>query len=257
MEKVTTTLAQCSYKGPDLHCFDTHEEFFHYLGRLQERSYWHFEYGGEKYKEFPSLDRNHGGNGAEFIPGDPIFEFNTATQKGNSLIGQARDAVVEVALAYGSDYILFFDDDMVFAKDTFLRLWRHQKPIIGALAFTARLPIAPVLWKFKRKWNFEKQCEDIDSQVLFDYPRDQLVQVDCIGTGVVLIEMSVFKRIKKPWFYGAVGAGEDFHFCWQAGLAGIPIFCDTAVKTSHKPNGPSVWHNEESYLQGPHSARPQ
>ena len=172
---------------------------------------------------------------------------------GNSLIGQARDSIIEMALGVAADYLLFFDDDMLFDPDAFLRLWRHQLPIIGALAFTARSPIAPVLWKFRRSWNVAKQCEDIDSQVMFQYPSNRLVEVDCIGTGVILISMDVFKKIKRPWFHGSIGAGEDFHFCWQAGIAGIKIYCDTSVKSSHKRHAPA-WHDEAAYLTSEDSA---
>lgn len=242
---VTVVIGQISYKGPDVHCYASHYEFFHYLGKLQERSAWANNVPDE-------LDPATNGR-AELQPGDPEFRFFSAVHTGNSLIGQARDAVVEKALEYEADYLFFFDDDMIFARDTFLRLWRRQKDIIGALAFTARHPIAPVIWKFKKTWDFDKRAESVDSVPMLDYPKDQLVQVDCIGTGVVLINMDVFRRLKKPWFHGAVGAGEDFHFCWNAGKAGFQIYCDTSVKTLHKPNAPP-WHDEQMYLNSPESA---
>ena len=225
---VKVVIGQCSYKGPDVHCYSRYQEFFHHLGRLQETSKTSTE--------------------------TPPFEFLTGNQAGNSLIGQARDNICEGALQAGADYVFFFDDDMIFDNDAFIRLWKRQKMIVGALAFTARIPIAPVLWKFTRTWNPERQCEDVKADVMLDYPKDQLFEVGCIGTGVILISTEVFRRIKKPWFHGAVGAGEDFHFCWQANRAGIAIYCDSSVKTAHRPNFPFEWHNEEAFLESPRSA---
>ena len=244
-EIVKVVLGQCSYKGPDLHCYSRHQEFFHHLGRLQERSWW-LTNAHQPCSDPPTI--------FAFQDKIPEFRFFTGNEVGNSLIGQARDNIVQRAIEISADYLMFFDDDMLFDNDAFLRLWRHQKEIIGALAFTSRVPIAPVLWQFKRTWNFAKQCQDVDAKVMFDYPKDQLVEVGCIGSGVILIKMEVFRKIKRPWFHGAINSGEDFHFCWQALKAGIPIFCDTSVKTSHRPNVAVEWHNEESYLNSPRSA---
>lgn len=186
---------------------------------------------------------------SELQSGDPVFEFSTITVTGNSLIGQARDLIIERALEAEMDYVLFFDDDMIFARDAFLRLWRHQLPVIGALAFTARTPITPVLYSFKRTWDFDKQIEDVDIQPIFYYQQDQLIKIDAIGTGFVLIDTEVFKQIPRPWFHGAINCGEDIHFCWQCARYKIPIHCDTSVKTIHRPNQQIVWHSEETYLE--------
>jgi hypothetical protein len=46
----------------------------------------------------------------------------------------------------------------------------------------------------------------------------------------MLIRMSVFDRLPKPWFnLVAVGdqlRGEDYHFCESARAAGIEVWCD-------------------------------
>lgn len=245
MEQVKIVIGQCSYKGPDVHCYDQHYEFMHYLGRLQERSFWMNQF--QKLPDLPRLDAFSKGD-AELCEGDPAFQFFTATVTGNSLIGQARDLIVDRALEFGADYVLFFDDDMIFARDAFLRLWRRQVPVCAALAFTAREPITPVLYRFKREWDPARHRVDIDIEPIFDYERDSLVQVDAVGTGVVLISTEVFRKVPKPWFNGARGAGEDIHFCVQCSQFQIPIYCDTSVKTIHKPNQPAQWHDESYYL---------
>ncbi len=161
----------------------------------------------------------------------------------------SRDKGARVEREVGADYILFFDDDMMFPADTFERLFAHRVPMVGALAFTAREPITPVLYKFHRRWNFQKQIESADIQPMAYYEPDGLMQVDAIGTGFVLIDCKVFDRLEAPWFHGAISAGEDIHFCWKLHQAGIPVYCDTSVKTLHKPNAPSRWMEEGYYLE--------
>ena len=252
MERSTVKvgIGLCSYKGPDVHCFDQQFEFMHYLGRLQERSYWIQDQGSTQTFLYPKLDRIRDDDLAELKHGDPVFEFSTITVTGVSLIGQARDMIVTRALKSEMDYVLFFDDDMIFARDAFLRLWRHQLPFVGALAFTARTPITPVLYKFKKEWNFDDKgaIMDVDIEPIFYYEQDSLIQVDAIGTGFVLINTDVFKKIPKPWFHGAISCGEDVHFSFQCMKHKIPVYCDTAVKTIHRPNQQTIWHDEISYL---------
>lgn len=176
------------------------------------------------------------------------FEFGIADTVGNSLIGQARDIIVERALAWNADYVFFFDDDMMFADDCFVRLFNHQKPFVGALAFTSREPISPVLYKFRRSYSFDEVR--IDVEPILDYPRDRLFQVDAIGTGVVLISTDVFKKLGgPPWFNGSISMGEDIYLCYKMEKAGIPIYCDSSVKTLHAPNEPLKWHGEQYYLE--------
>jgi len=251
MEAVTVAVGQISYKGPHVHCYDQQYEFMGYLGRLQERSYWKQRYltEGALLDELPPLAVSD--PEAELRPEDPTFQFVTCTHSGNSLTGQGRDYVAEAALEAGADYLFFFDDDMVFPKSTFLKLYRHRKPVIAALAFTAREPMAPVLYRFDRGWDFKRQCEKVDIVPLWDYPTDQLIGpeegLQAVGTGVVLINIDVFRQIPRPWFHGSVGSGEDVHFCWQCHQARIPIYADTSAKTWHVPNYPPKWACETEY----------
>jgi GT2 family glycosyltransferase len=228
LKTVKTLIAVPSYKGPDKHCFGQHYQFMFTLGQMQEKS-----------------------------PVEGVeFKFGFAEMVGNSLIGQARDILVSRAVVGGMDYIMFFDDDMMFPNDIFLRLWQHQKPWVGALAFTAREPICPVLYKFSRSYNWDRKGEDVGIDVILDYPTDRLFRVDAMGTGVVLISTEVFKKLgPAPWFHGSVSQGEDIYLCLKMWLAGIPVYCDTSVKTMHHPNEPLRWHDETYYLENKERAR--
>lgn len=245
------------YDGPDVHTFDEYFAHMAYYGRLQERAairealrYDNSRGQGvsswETIAGLPPLDAGSETGLAELHDDDPIFEFIFCKQVKNSLPGQAREGCVQLALKYDADYCFFFDNDMLFAKETLLRLYRHQQPIVYALAFTAREPVLPVVYRWDRKTDPETGITNIDSDWVEDYPRNTLFRCDAHGAGVFLVHTDVFKVLEKGWF-NAQGAGEDIHFCRLCYEAGIPIHCDSSIWTAHKPNFPMFWHDEAFY----------
>ena len=238
------------YGGPDRAAFARFFEFTHYCGRLQERSYWLAEYG--ELPDMPNLNREKEDSAFEIAPEDGVFEFAYYTVVGNSLIGRAREEIVEAAQQWGADYLFMYDDDMIWGWDTLLRLLRHNKPVVNALGFTSREPITPCMWKIQRRRREDGEWEYSD-KVIYDYPKDQLVgQEDlggpvAFGAGVTLYNMNVFNQMPKPWF-SSTGCGEDWFFCIRCYQDGIPLYVDTSIKTHHKSMKVD-WQNEELYLQ--------
>jgi len=245
------------YDGPSGQTYQRYNEVFHYFGRLQERCYalnWLGEKHGlesqQKYlEEVDKLDRLYD-DGAEYtLNENTVFEFGQCNQGDLSLPGLARERLVESAQMWGADWLLMWDADMWFNWSFFLRLWRHQKPVVAALAFTAREPPLPVIYRVKEM--YEEKGIVYKSEQVLDYPKDKLISSEDIGgsigfgSGVVLINMNVFKQIQKPWFY-STGCGEDWMFCIRCHQNGIPRYVDTATKTHH-PRRKPVWINEEYY----------
>lgn len=249
MQSVKIALGYPFYSGPDRDCFVHHAIFHHYLGRLQERLLWmnHTSHTLPPV-EVGRLDPVNS-TGFSEIPtslAGTTFEFCICDETGCSLPGLARERIVDSARIWGADWLLFYDSDMVFGTDAFLRLYLNQKDVCGALAFTARRPVTPVIYKFRRTWNEEAGCPSYYSEPIVDYPRNQLTRVDGVGFGMVLIRMSVFDRIRKPWFHSP-GVGEDILFCSLCCEAGVEVWVDTRVKTIHKPTFPLEWHDEAAY----------
>ena len=240
------------YNGADRDCIANMLAFQHYLGRLQERLNW---IDGRDYRQVmaenhPKLDPANTTGGSE-IPHSLIntkFEFGISEEVGCSLPGLARERIVDCSIKWGADYILFYDDDMLFGTDLFLKLYLAQKPVVAALAFTARKPITPVIYKFEKRYDEEQEHEVTDIQPVFEYERGVLQQVDAVGTGVMLIDTSVFKKLKKPWFHSP-GLGEDIYFCYQCKTHDIPIYVHAGAQTLHKPAFADEWHSEKTYLE--------
>jgi hypothetical protein len=148
----------------------------------------------------------------------------------SSIVAQARNNGVEIARGFGADYILFLDSDMLFPPTALFRLLLHRKDIVGA-TYTKR--VAPF---------------DILGTKLAAQPAvlsGDLLEMQRIPTGCLLIKMDVFEKLSKPYFRFDVDAqgsivGEDYVFCDRAREAGFRIWCDAVMSREVGHIGQSV-----------------
>lgn len=138
----------------------------------------------------------------------------------SSIIAIARNTAVAMAQEAGVDYLWFVDSDMVFPPTALLRLLIHQQDVVGA-TYVKRVPPHPVLGAA------------LDPQPA-DFPPG-LLEMSRIPTGCLLIRMSVFDRLQRPYFHFDVNpangdiVGEDYLFCDKVRAAGMRIWCDGAL----------------------------
>lgn len=176
------------------------------------------------------------------------LEFMIVPVVGCSIAGMARDFACRTAMANGADVLFFFDYDMEFEPGIFTTMLMNNVPVQAALAFTGREPITPVVYKFDH-WEKDGAIH-FNSEVVWDYPKNRLFQVDAFGAGVMMLRREALEKIPQPWFYSAAAGdsiGEDVLFCWKAHKAGVPVYVDSRCKANHKPTFNSKWHNEEEY----------
>lgn len=252
--KIKVALCLPWYAGADRDCVVHFLEFQHYLGRLQERlrviSRMAAPYP-ERFPDVSMLGKLDPVNTTGFseIPEELYgveIEFGLVDEIGCSLPGMARERCVDNAIKWGADFVLFYDSDMIFGTDMFMRLLMAKKPVVAALAFTGREPITPVIYKFN-DYKFVDNQVSFDSQPVFDYPKNTLVQVDAVGAGVFMVDTAVFKALPKPWFATSSALGEDIYFCARCKLSNIEVWVDTSAKTLHRATFP-IWHTEQKYL---------
>jgi hypothetical protein len=163
-----------------------------------------------------------------------------------------RNALVRQFLAYGqADWLWMVDDDMTFAPDTVERLLEfadpEKAPIVGGLCFgyDEKGDVQPTL--------FGLVGEESNPQVIryHEWPPEAMFQVAATGAACLLIHRSALERIRDaevrpgkrgfndafPWFqeteHDNSPVGEDFTFCWRAGLLGLPVYVNTAVQLGH------------------------
>ena len=229
------------YDGPDVKTFAMYQDFFMYLGQLRERTIFREAIGKEAFdKILPTLPSLHIGADPRIEDYDRMGKLDIALidYSQTSLVGKARDLIIEGALQWEADYVFMWDADMGFEYSSFLNLWRHNVPVVGALAFTSRPPFYPVIMRIIEQ-SHSNDLASFTSEIVFDYPKDQLITnkdvggAIAFGSGVILLNTAIFKQIPQPWFY-STGCGEDFHFCTRCHEYGIQRYVDTSVKTTHK-----------------------
>lgn len=151
----------------------------------------------------------------ELVEQSKEFEFNFIVETEGIGIEDNRNEIVEKA--EGSDYLLFVDDDMVFEPTLLKRLIEDDKDVVG-VASRSRVGAHTV-----KQLGIKKPITK------------SLFQVRAVGTGLMLIKMSVFGKLEKPYFKverykdNKVKTGEDVYFCDKVG----DVWCDARVDVKH------------------------
>jgi hypothetical protein len=105
------------------------------------------------------------------------------------LINQ-REKLIENAMEIESDWCLWLDSDMMFPPTTLLRLLSHNQDIVACNYMKRSFPSKSVAFTDTKDW---------DSWVPLDY-FDELVTVEAIGMGCVLMKTNIFRNLQKPYF---------------------------------------------------------
>lgn len=169
----------------------------------------------------------------------PQHEFMIAI-KSKSEQFRARNAITEAAIQTGCDYLLFLDDDHVIdwegtrgpnnrysMVENFIKHFESDKDIgiVGALYFHRGAQCAPVLMKEGNDGGFYWLRDD--------EIKGELQEVAVQGGGCMMLRLSIFDRIKAPWFEPEFDFGTDIQICKKAREAGFKVCCDTSIHVGH------------------------
>ena len=173
--------------------------------------------GGIKTKTFVSV--------MKLVKRNPENTFIIAWEGCN--VHQARINIVKESQKYDCTHLLFIDSDMVFESDIAERLLARDKDIIGVNSMVRQLPLTSTVKIHNEKG--EKIYEMLDD----------LFECQAVGTGIMLIKMSVFDKLPRPWFFyeqdenGDLKTGSDMWFCNKAKEVGFKIWCDPTINVGH------------------------
>ena len=121
-----------------------------------------------------------------------------------SLITRARNTLTEIFLRSGHDYLLFIDADQGFSPEGVLKMVQEDVDIIGAA-----VPMKGLNWERVRQAAKDDQKDlsnftaiynvnisNEQKQYLKENP-GQKVEVEYMGTGLMLIKRDVFQKLKE------------------------------------------------------------
>lgn len=158
------------------------------------------------------------------------FDYDIAVSMGCDLIG-SRTRLVNQAKKLGGTHMLFLDHDM-FLTPSHDMLGKAVDPITWALSRDKDVIGAP--------YNFRSLPLKSTATPLTDISdKKGLYRVKGLGTGFMLIKMSVFDKIEKPWFQfgrneeSELVYGEDVWFTNQCIKAGLEVYADGALTIKH------------------------
>jgi hypothetical protein len=142
-------------------------------------------------------------------------------------VDEMRNSIVQQAIASGCSHLVMMDTDQVYDTKTIPRLLSHKLPVVGCLVYRRYPPFDPIMLKGSIG-KYERITE---------WAPGELVEVDATGTGCLLFNMDVFRKMPEPWFAfrtvnGAM-VGEDIGFCADLRQAGYRIFVDTSIPAGH------------------------
>ena len=156
----------------------------------------------------------------------PVF----ATGEFASNIASVRNNLVDQALDEGCSHLLMLDTDQVYRdKEMINKMLSHKVPIVGAPVHRRYPPFDAILLR-----------GDIGDYKYI--PEDEvysgaLIDIDATGTGCIMIDMSVFDQLQRPFFEitskGNKTVGEDIGFCSKLRARGVPIRADTSIEIGH------------------------
>ena len=105
------------------------------------------------------------------------------------LINQ-RENLINQAIAMKSEWVLWLDSDMMFPATTLLRLLAHKQDIVACNYMKRASPFKSVAFT---------DTNDFESWIPIQ-SEDDLVTVEAIGMGCVLMKTELFKKLEKPYF---------------------------------------------------------
>jgi hypothetical protein len=156
----------------------------------------------------------------------------TRMQVQGAPIDHMRNTLVEAALRDGYDYLFFNDDDTCVPERGLIQLMSRDLDVVSGLYYTRHEPVQPLMYRETDKGRWR----------ITDYSIGQLLDVDYVGAGCLLIKREVLEKVGYPQFKWTAHDtsltnrdrfSEDMYFCRKAREAGFKVHMDTSVRCVH------------------------
>lgn len=173
----------------------------------------------------------------------------------NSLIHDARNEFVTIAISNNVDRVMWLDSDMTFEPDTLIKMSKHLdsgKEMVTGLCFKRVIPTEPVIYKA-----FHEEHEPsfhYRPEKYLDYPKDAVFQIAGCGFACCMTSTNLLKDIWDkygPPFSFTGNIGEDQSFCLRATQMDRKIWCDSTIKVGHIGQiviGESTWLAQQNAI---------
>ena len=148
-------------------------------------------------------------------------------------VAHNRNVLVRQAQEKGATHIMFIDADMIFPASGIVRLFDHDKDIVGGMYNTRG-----TLNERGDLVSTVKMANEKGEPIAVDSVPSQLFKCHAVATGFMLINTKVFKKLSYPYFEATIDKNgnhttEDVDFCQKVHKAGFDIWCDSDIPIGH------------------------
>ena len=167
---------------------------------------------------------------------DTYLFFDSST-----ILLNQREKLIENAKDIKCDYVLWLDSDMMFPSTTALRLLAHNKDIVACNYMKRSKPLKTVAYTDLRNWDSWLPLE----------PKDDLIKVEGVGMGCMLMKTEIFNSLQKPYFEFTYKGdtqdwyGEDFMLLTKLRLNQFNVYIDTILSMDIKHLGIYAFGNND------------
>lgn len=162
------------------------------------------------------------------VPGFSRQRLQVMSTKG-SILSKSRWHMLRDALKEGATHLLYIDSDHTFPVDTLHRLAKARKEVVACNLATKTIPALPTARRAPLGPHEQKFGEPVYSD-----PHDHgLQKIWRIGTGIMLIDLSIFKRVSVENLFNVVWRedqqdyqGEDWSMATAFDEAGVEMYID-------------------------------
>lgn len=173
-----------------------------------------------------TLHSAHAMSLAEMVKFNTMNDIDTHVfMDASTILLTQRERLATAALNVDAEYILWLDSDMVFPATTAVRLLSHNEDFVAANYIRRQLPAKGVAYETIGDWE-----NPLDFDVY-----DDLVPVEGVGMGCMLMKTEIFADLPKPWFEFGWSPesndflGEDMIMCQKAAAKGYQLKIDTVL----------------------------
>ena len=177
-------------------------------------------------------------------------------------VHMAEETLVEIARYNKCTHILFIDDDIFGIKlEDLVKLLEADKDVIAGVMYASKFPHAMCVF---RRYDVNRKVTDmpVDTSMyrLYEVPchctnpecsvglshwdakfcpvcgtaQDNLIQkADLVPFCFTLMKLSIFDKIKRPWFHCTTGYPSDSWFADRCSESGIQQWGHMAVRLNH------------------------
>ena len=177
----------------------------------------------------PCRDLLHSAHASSLLE---LVKFNTLNgietqvfMNASTVLLTQREHLADQAIDYNAEYILWLDSDITFPSSTAIKLMSHNKDFVACNYVRRTFPVKSVAYEKMYDWT---------NPLGFEI-KDDLVKIEGIGMGCMLMKTEIFTKLPKPFFEFRYSEdsndwlGEDMILCEKIRSLGIDLFVDTLL----------------------------